>query len=254
MASLPMSLAARSVASRAITARSPHSAPCLTSSAASVRASARSAARSVRLSVVRARASQRAIACSGDACAGAGVATGAVVPTSRASHPGRARANVAAGAAYNGASSRSTTAAASVRARSKAAMSCGMRGATCRSSNATVIARTLMPRSSMRSPSGTDTFAVTRTSSSCSARRSGRNATRSGNGSPVRSASSCASASELRTCSGRNSVASGSRVAGISDAMPGFQGPWSMASVAGGVMGAAMPVADRKDTTLHSSG
>ena len=85
--------------------------------------------------------------------------------------------------------------------------------------------RKLMPRSSIRVPSGTEMSAVTRTRSSCSARRSGRNATMSRSGRPVRSASSRTSRRALRTCSGRYSVASGSSRAGICDSMPGFQGP-----------------------------
>ena len=81
----------------------------------------------------------------------------------------------------------------------------------------------------MRVPSGTEISAVTRTSSSCSARRSGRKATMSRNGRPVTSAISRTSRSGVRACAVRCSVASGSRASGICDVMPGFQGPNSEA-------------------------
>src|SRR5262245_23063105 len=96
--------------------------------------------------------------------------------------------------------------------------------------------RKLMPRSSTRGPSGTDRSAVTRISTSCTARRSGRNTTRSSTGKPVRCASSWASSKPVKTFSGRKIVDSGASDQGGSDSMPGFHGPWTTP--------AAAPVAD----------
>ena len=64
------------------------------------------------------------------------------------------------------------------------------------------ICRKLMPRSSMRDPSGTAKSAVTRISSSCSASRCGRNITSSLKAKPVRPRSSSATARWVETFSG----------------------------------------------------
>src|SRR5215471_2592951 len=99
--------------------------------------------------------------------------------------------------------------------------------------------RKLMPRSSTRGPSGTDRSAVTRTSTSCTARRSGWNTTRSSTGNPVRCASSCASWKPVNTFSGRKIVDRGASDQGGSESMPGFHGPWTpaAASVADALIG-----------------
>src|SRR6266496_692205 len=82
-----------------------------------------------------------------------------------------------------------------------------------------------MPRSSILDPSGTERSAVTRISSSCSARRSGRKATRSARSRPLRSESSAAVAASVNVFSGRKIVQRWRRCAGTCDEIPGFHGP-----------------------------
>ena len=178
--SLPRSLHARFVATDAIRSGVPHSCPCLPTSAPTTRASARKAARCTP-SPACAPACQAAIAARSRWPSGNGSSTGAAArgaPRSRRRKPRRSATAGAAGAARpnrRASSSARITPSISRRSASYAATTSSIRGAMPPARIAPVMRRKLMPRSSTRVPLGTCRSAVTRTSSSCSASRSGRN-------------------------------------------------------------------------------
>ena len=87
------------------------------------------------------------------------------------------------------------------------------------------IRRKLMPRSSIRGPSGTEKSAVTRINNSCRASLRGRNAASSLNSKPVRSHRSRALATLVKLFSGRKIVHRWRRCSGTCDSIPGFQRP-----------------------------
>jgi hypothetical protein len=98
-------------------------------------------------------------------------------------------------------------------------------GAICLSMIAVVIWRKLTPRSSYFCPSGTLRSAITRISTSWSARRSGLKAVSLSSGNPQKSASSCTSSMLLETFAVQNTVDRGRNSLGRLDSIPGFHGP-----------------------------
>src|SRR5882724_8371175 len=90
-----------------------------------------------------------------------------------------------------------------------------------------VISRKLIPRSSIREPSGTEKSAVTRIRTSCRRSLCGRKATSSLGAKPVSSCNSVAAATLVETFSGRKIVERCRSSAGTCDTMPGFHGPAS---------------------------
>ena len=197
MSSPACALHAISVASAAIISRLPHRRPCRTSTADSTRASARYADACDASAIACAFASHSAAMRSSRSDAASVSRLGSATPCEK-----RERSGAFATASRRLPSRRASNSAASSRsisARNVAPHAVVQRGdqrrilgATALASSARVICRKLMPRSSIREPSGTERSAVTRMSNSCRASRFGRNATTSDSSRPVRSRSSVA--------------------------------------------------------------